>query len=192
MKTRLYFAYTEALREDVACRHYREKGFGAFYGKVRVTRVVRGKKVEKSRAMWDRYVAVEVRPDQTLPDPREIHAVSTYLHNSGGVPRVASLADRQQIEAMRADLDDDGFQRPREAPPCPFVKGDELELLEGPFASFPATFEGLDKRGDCRILVTVFGRLVETAVPLSWLRCAPERSRKHRGPRSVAKKRASG
>lgn len=188
---RWFVAHTQALKEDAACEHLRRSGYQPFYQRVRVTAMQGGRKVAKVRPLMPRYIYVGATPDQGLYDANNAPGVSTVLHGPNGPYRVPA----EVMERELAKVDESGFVPPPAAPErCSLRQGDELELLEGPLAGFPATFHALDNDRYARILVSVFGRLVEAAVPLTWVRAVSESSKKrrwNRPPRPDARKATS-
>jgi len=90
-----------------------------------------------------------------------------YLHPQplalGGAPYRLSEADVDCIRGF------DGITDPR-APVAPrrYMSGELVRILQGPFASFPATVEK-DKGQDVRVSARIFGRPTPVTVPRHWI-----------------------
>lgn len=120
-----------------------------------VTELKRGKRVQNERTSMAGYVLAKL----TLTDDvyhliRNTPKVTGFL-GVGGKPQVV-----RESEAMRMlNSKDEAAARPKQEIRVDYDIGDQVKLLEGPFASFSGMVEELDfDRGRVKVGVSIFGR----------------------------------
>ena len=141
----------------LAVRNLDRQGFTTFLPLHDVTRTERGHFVTRARPLFPGYLFLMA--DDRPEAPR---LVSSTL----GVNRLVTMADRpaqvpdEVIEALRRRCDMDG--RLTEAPVL--EKGDQIQLLTGPFADFVGTVERIDADKRVWVLLDLLGRTTRVAL----------------------------
>jgi transcriptional antiterminator NusG len=120
-----------------------------------VTELKRGKRVQNERTSMAGYVLAKL----TLTDDvyhliRNTPKVTGFL-GVGGKPQAV-----RESEAMRMlNSKEEAAARPKQEIRVDYDIGDQVKLLEGPFASFSGMVEELDfDRGRVKVGVSIFGR----------------------------------
>lgn len=120
-----------------------------------VTEVKRGKRVQNERTSMAGYVLAKL----TLTDDvyhliRNTPKVTGFL-GVGGKPQAI-----RESEAMRMlNSKEEAAARPKQEIRIDFDIGDQVKLMDGPFASFTGIVEGLDfERSRVKVGVSIFGR----------------------------------
>ena len=120
-----------------------------------VTEMKRGKRIQNERTSMAGYVLAKL----TLTDDvyhliRNTPKVTGFL-GVGGKPQAV-----RESEAMRMlNSKDETAARPKQEIRVDYDIGDQVKLLEGPFASFSGLVEELDfDRGRVKVGVSIFGR----------------------------------
>jgi transcription termination/antitermination protein NusG len=120
-----------------------------------VTEMKRGKRVQNERTSMAGYVLAKL----TLTDDvyhliRNTPKVTGFL-GVGGKPQAI-----RESEAMRMlNSKEEAAARPKQDIRIDYDIGDQVKLLDGPFASFTGIVEGLDfDKGRVKVGVSIFGR----------------------------------
>ena len=120
-----------------------------------VTEVKRGKKVQLERTSMAGYVLAKLN----MTDD-----VSHLIRNTPKVPGFLGVAGKPQAiresEALRMlNVKDEAAARPKQDIRIDYDIGDQVKLLDGPFASFTGIVEGLDfEKSRVKVGVSIFGR----------------------------------
>jgi transcriptional antiterminator RfaH len=150
-----YAVLTKPAREKYASENLERQGFIVF---LPMEHIFHNRRLKCIRPLFNRYVFVSFDVD-TAP---WVKIGSTYgcrdvVRNGAGAP---SPISSRIITAIR---------NRDERPPDPFTTGyragQTIKILDGPFASFPATFLA-EEAESCDILVEIFGRSTLCHVPL--------------------------
>ena len=133
-------------------------GQQALFGQVlvpteKVIELVKGQRRASSRKFYPGYILVQMElNDTTWHLVRHTPKVTGFI---GSQERPIPLSDAEAetiIQQMQ-----EGAQKPR--PKYRFEKGDEVRVMEGPFASFNGIVdEIMPDKGKVRVLVSIFGR----------------------------------
>lgn len=134
------------------------EGKDAFFGQIlvpteKVIELVKGQRKASSRKFYPGYILVQMElNDETWHLVRHTPKVTGFI---GSQERPIPLADE---EAQNIILQmEEGAQKPR--PKYRFEKGDEVRVIEGPFANFNGVIdEVMPEKGKVRVLVSIFGR----------------------------------
>ncbi|WP_226780331.1 hypothetical protein [Oceaniglobus trochenteri] len=95
---------------------------------------------------------------------RDIDGVPAYQRNHGDMAKVPAVPGLRQFkEAVEAEYADAARRRDNSEYQCQYLPGQALQLLDGPFAGFDATFQAAVKKAHddyakLRVEVHVFGR----------------------------------
>jgi transcription termination/antitermination protein NusG len=134
------------------------EGKEAFFGQVlvpteKVIELVKGQRKASSRKFYPGYILVQMElNDETWHLVRHTPKVTGFI---GSQERPIPLSD-EEAEGIIQQMEE-GIQKPR--PKYRFEKGDEVRVVDGPFASFNGVIdEVMPDKGKVRVLVSIFGR----------------------------------
>lgn len=119
----------------------------------KVIELVKGQRRSSSRKFYPGYIVVEMElNDDMWHLVRHTPKVTGFI---GSNERPIPLSE-QEAENIIAQMEE-GVQKPR--PKYRFEKGDEVNVVDGPFASFNGVVdEVMPEKGKVRVLVSIFGR----------------------------------
>ncbi len=119
----------------------------------KIIEVKDGKKRQSTRNFMPGYVLIEMEALEDLFNlVRKITGVSGFV-GTGDQPVALSDDEVKNIQ----DLIEDKRERPK--PEIKFHKGDQVKVIEGPFANFIGTVEEIDhEKARLRVMVSIFGR----------------------------------
>jgi transcriptional antiterminator NusG len=122
----------------------------------KVTEVRRGKKVTSDRKFFPGYVLAKlVMNDDVYHLVRNTPKVTGFL-GSSGKPQPISEAEAARILNTKEEA---ATAAPKAKLKVDFDIGDNVKVLDGPFASFNGLVEELDfDRGRVKVAVSIFGR----------------------------------
>jgi len=122
----------------------------------KVTEVRRGKKVTSDRKFFPGYVLAKLAMnDDVYHLVRNTPKVTGFL-GASGKPQPISEAEAARILNTREEA---AAAAPKQKVKVDFDIGDQVKVLEGPFASFNGLVEELDfDRGRVKVSVSIFGR----------------------------------
>lgn len=142
-----------ALEERIKNEHK-----GEYFGQIlvpteKVVELVKGQRKSSSRKFYPGYILVQMElNDETWHLVRHTPKVTGFL---GSQERPTPVTD-SEAEAIMAQMEL-GLQKPQ--PKYRFEKGDEVRVVEGPFANFSGVVdEVMSDKGKVRVLVSIFGR----------------------------------
>jgi transcription termination/antitermination protein NusG len=120
-----------------------------------VTEVKRGKKVSSERTSMAGYVLAKLNmTDDVYHLIRNTPKVTGFLGVAGKPQAI------RESEALRMlNIRDEAAARPKQEVRIDYDIGDQVKLLDGPFASFTGIVEGLDfEKNRVKVGVSIFGR----------------------------------
>lgn len=119
----------------------------------KVIELVKGQRKASSRKFYPGYILVQMElNDETWHLVRHTPKVTGFI---GSQERPIPLSD-EEAEAIILQMEE-GAQKPR--PKYKFEKGDEVRVVDGPFATFNGVVdEVMAEKGKVRVLVSIFGR----------------------------------
>jgi transcriptional antiterminator NusG len=122
----------------------------------KVTEVRRGKKIQSERKFFPGYVLAKLEMnDQVYHLVRNTPKVTGFL-GSSGKPQPISEAEAARILSTKAEAD---TAQPKARKKVNFEIGDQVKVLDGPFASFAGLVEEIDyEKGRVKVSVSIFGR----------------------------------
>ncbi len=136
----------------------RAAGKGEYFGQIlvpteKVVELVKGERRSSSRKFYPGYILVQMElNDETWHLVRHTPKVTGFI---GSQEKPIPLSD-QEAQAIIQQMEE-GAQKPR--PKYQFEKGDEVRVVDGPFASFNGVVDQvIPEKGKVRVLVTIFGR----------------------------------
>src|SRR3982750_3037329 len=121
-----------------------------------VTEIKRGKKVQSDRKFFPGYVLAKLEMnDDVYHLVKNTPKVTGFL-GSMGKPQPISEAEAARILNTK---DEAAAAAPKQKVKVDFEIGDQVKVLDGPFASFNGLVEELDfDRGRVKVSVSIFGR----------------------------------
>ncbi len=135
-----------------------EKGLSASFSEVmvpteEVVEVRRGRKINTERRFFPGYVLVKmILNDQTYHLVNDVPKVTGFL-GSGKKPLPVS---QKEVDAILGTMEE-GVERPR--PTVSYEVGETVRVVDGPFASFSGSVEGVDEENArLKVTVSIFGR----------------------------------
>lgn len=136
----------------------KNEGRGEYFGQIlvpteKVIELVKGQRKASSRKFYPGYILVQMElNDDTWHLVRHTPKVTGFI---GSQERPIPLSD-EEAEAIIQQVQE-GIQKPR--PKYRFEKGDEVRVVDGPFANFNGIVdEVMPEKGKVRVLVSIFGR----------------------------------
>lgn len=136
----------------------KSQGKDSLFGQVlvpteKVIELVKGQRRASSRKFYPGYILVQMElNDDTWHLVRDTPKVTGFIGNQ---ERPIPLSD-EEAEAIIQQMQE-GAEKPR--PKFRFEKGDEVRVVDGPFANFNGVVdEVIPEKGKVRVLVSIFGR----------------------------------
>jgi transcriptional antiterminator NusG len=122
----------------------------------KVTEVRRGKKVQSERKFFPGYVLAKLSmSDQVYHLVKNTPKVTGFL-GPNGKPQAISEAEAARILSTKEEM---AAAAPSKKIHVDYDIGDQVKVLDGPFASFNGVVEELDfDRGRVKVSVSIFGR----------------------------------
>ena len=122
----------------------------------KVTEVRRGKKVTSDRKFFPGYVLAKLNMNDDVYHLVRNTPKVTGLLGSSGKPQPISDAEANRILSTKEEA---ATQAPKQKLKVDFDIGDQVKVLDGPFASFNGVVEELDfDRARVKVSVSIFGR----------------------------------
>jgi transcriptional antiterminator NusG len=145
----------------------KEKGLDEYFDEVfvpteEVVEVRRGRKVNAERRFFPGYVLVKmILNEQTYHLVRETPKVTGFL-GQGNKPLPVSQKEVDRIRGVMTDA----VERPR--PTITFEIGENVRVVDGPFASFSGVVEDVDEdTARLKVAVSIFGRATPVELEFS-------------------------
>ena len=122
----------------------------------KVTEIRRGKKVQSERKFFPGYVLAKLNmSDDVYHLVKNTPKVTGFL-GPNGKPQAISEAEAARILSTKEEA---AAAAPTKKIQVDYDIGDQVKVLDGPFASFNGTVEELDfDRGRVKVSVSIFGR----------------------------------
>lgn len=144
---------------SVANRHLERQGFNAFCPKRLEDRRRGSKFIRQNVPLFPGYIFVQFDPQSTTwAALNGTRGLTRLITDTAGRP---AIMPREFMAAMLARCDQSGLL----ASPDEFEAGDEIRILNGPFADTIARIEAADSKGRLEILLDIMGRAVRTHLP---------------------------
>ena len=151
-----------ALEEKIQASKYPEKFGEILIPTENIVELVKGKKKESTRKFYPGYILVRMYLDNdTWHIVNSTQKVTGFL---GGKNKPAPISDREAKNIL--DKMQQGKEKPQ--PKYFFELGDEVRVVDGPFANFNGTVEDVSPdKEKVKVLVSIFGRA--TPVELNFI-----------------------
>ncbi len=120
-----------------------------------VTEIRRGKKVQSERKFFPGYVLAKLKMTDDVYNLIKNQPKVTGFLGSSGKPQAISEAEAARI----LNTKEEAAAAPKQQIRVDYEIGDQVKVLEGPFASFNGLVEELDfDKGRVKVSVSIFGR----------------------------------
>ena len=141
------------LEERIASSGHSEKLDKILIPTEQIVELVRGKRKELSRKFYPGYIIIHIElDDETWHIVNSTEKVTGFL---GGRKKPTPLTDKEAEEILNRI--EEGRLKPK--PKFYFEPGDEIRVIDGPFANFNGTVEEVNpEKGKIRVFVSIFGR----------------------------------
>lgn len=157
-----YIAKTLTGQENKIAKTLRERivnhKLGEFFAEIlipeeSVVSHVGGKKRTVKKKFFPGYILIKmVMNDKTWHLVNGTDKVTGFVGGTATKPQPIS----EDEVAYMTNQAEDGTKRPRTS--VNFSEGDQVKVIEGPFASFVGTIEAVSDKGKIRVNVSIFGR----------------------------------
>lgn len=119
----------------------------------KIVEIKDGKRKESSRNFMPGYVFVRMSAnDELFKMIREVNGVSQFV----GTDDKPSILREDEVQNVLGLIED---KKDKPKPEIKFKKGDQVKVIEGPFANFIGNVEDIDQdRSRLRVMVSIFGR----------------------------------
>jgi len=170
MPARWFVLYTEPNQEHIAAVHVTaDLGFETMVPMFTTRRVQKGKVVETNSSLFSRYILVKFDPEADklrypgLNRVKGSHAVrigsrSVLLCGAGDVP----VPVPEETMKIITDRERARLEAPQEPEAPKFTDGQEVQVVDGPFAGLRGLVDG-SPRDRVRALLDLFGRKTEVS-----------------------------
>lgn len=124
----------------------------------KVYQIRNGKKISKERVSYPGYVLVEaILVGEVQHMLRNTPDVLDFLGNPGDSQKQAIPLRQSEVNRLLGQVDD--MAQSDEINETPFLVGETVKVIEGPFASLSGTIESIDNdRRKLSVIVKIFGR----------------------------------
>ncbi|MBI9086399.1 MAG: transcription termination/antitermination protein NusG [Desulfobacterales bacterium] len=142
-----------SLEERIASSQHPDKFGEVLVPTEQVVELVKGKRRESSRKFYPGYILVNMELDNdSWHVVNDTAKVTGFL---GGRSKPAPLSDEEAAQILNRM--EAGKLKPK--PKYLFESGDEVRVIDGPFANFNGTVEDVNpEKGKIKVLVSIFGR----------------------------------
>ena len=157
-----YIAKTLTGQENKIAKTLRERivnfKLGEFFSEIlipeeSVVSHANGKKRTVKKKFFPGYILIKmVMTDKTWHLVNSTDKVTGFV---GGTPTKPQPISDEEVAYMTNQAED-GAKRPRTS--VNFSEGDQVKVIEGPFASFVGTIEAVNDKGKIKVNVSIFGR----------------------------------
>ncbi len=119
----------------------------------RIVEIKDGKRKESTKNFMPGYVFVRMNEnDELFKMIRDVNGVSMFV-GSDDIPSIITEEEVRNVVGLMEDKQD----KPK--PEIKFRIGDQVKVIEGPFANFVGTVENIDHdRARLKVMVSIFGR----------------------------------
>jgi transcriptional antiterminator NusG len=140
--------------KDRIVTHKMENSFGEILlPEETVVANVKGKKRNMKKKFFPGYLLINmVMNDKTWHLVKSTDKITSFVSGDRMKPTPISEEEARQLTNQVAE----GFKKPKST--AIFSEGDNVKVLEGPFATFVGVVEAVNERGKVKVQVSIFGR----------------------------------
>jgi transcriptional antiterminator RfaH len=157
-----FLVQTKPKQENRALENLEMQGISSFCPKVFVEKLSRGKRKVTKEVLFPNYIFVQL-------DQNNVSALS--VNYTRGVHRIISFGNKpsavpdQLITQLKERVDQSNDSMITDLP----KKGEQLQILEGPFRGLNAVFSQIDGDSRAIVLITILSQKVRAILPLASL-----------------------
>ena len=140
--------------KDRIVTHKMEDSFGdILLPEETVVANIKGKKRNMKKKFFPGYLLINmVMNDKTWHLVKNTDKITSFVSGDRMKPTPISEEEARQLTNQVAE----GFKKPKST--AIFSEGDNVKVLEGPFATFVGVVETVNERGKVKVQVSIFGR----------------------------------
>jgi transcriptional antiterminator NusG len=159
----------EYIDNEIKNRNLQDYIFQVLIPTEKVYQIRNGKKISKERVYFPGYVLIETILVGEIPHLlKNIPNVIGFLGTKGEVPTPLRASEVNRLLGKVDELAESG-----EELNVPFVVGETVKVIDGPFNGFSGTIEEVnDEKKKLKVMVKIFGR--KTPLELSFLQVEKE------------------
>lgn len=150
-----YLIYSKSRQEQRAQENLSNQGFETFSPFIRLRKIRTGKAVTVTEPLFPRYIFLKCPEEPNLFTIRSTRGVAGLVRFGNELARVPTALVHTLLRNQLT------MQEPTTHP---FKKGDNLEILTGPFTSLNALFEQADGEHRSIILLNFLGQQLKLSV----------------------------
>ncbi len=164
--TSWYVVHTHALSENRAAAHLRRQGYDVYLPQCRKWRCHARRRELVQRPLFPRYlfVLLDIVRAPWRPILSTVGVSTLLMRDSGPIPVPPGVVE--QIQKGKAN---GLFDRAQDRQ---FSHGDQVRIVEGPFAALIGRFQGLADRERVFVLLNIMERQVKVSLPVEVLATA--------------------
>ena len=141
------------LEKIIEEKHLQDKVSKVLVPTQTIPKVRKGKRVIQEKPLFRGYVLVEMEED-----PELIHMLTSVGALRALISKDKALTTLSE-EEVKQILETVEREQQKRAQEVPFLKGETVRVVEGPFTDFTGTVEEVyPERGKLKVLVNIFGR----------------------------------
>jgi transcription termination/antitermination protein NusG len=135
----------------------------------KIYQIKNGKKISKERNTLPGYILIEAVLTGEIPHMIEnINGIVNFLGPKGGLPEPLRQAEVNRILGKMDEMADSEV-----ATSVPYVVGESVKVIDGPFNSFSGVIEEInEEKKKLKVMVKIFGR--KTPLELSYMQVEKE------------------
>lgn len=135
----------------------------------KVFQIRQGKKVSKERNFFPGYILIEADLSGEVPYAiKGVNGVISFLGEDEGEP---SPLRQQEVNRILGKVDE--LQESEEEVNIPFMVGESVRVIDGPFTDFSGVIEDInEEKKKLKVMVKIFGR--KTPLELSYMQVEKE------------------
>lgn len=146
-----YLVYCKPRQEQRAQQQLLNQGFDSFVPMITVNVLRAGKKIQRTEPLFPRYLFLKSQTELNISAIRSTRGVAALVRFGDSLARIpAALV--QRLLAQQLQLQQQLTQQQ------PFMPGDTLHILTGPFSRLNAIFELADGDSRSQVLLTFLGQ----------------------------------
>ncbi|WP_185868903.1 transcription termination/antitermination protein NusG [Blattabacterium cuenoti] len=141
----------------------RDNGFQEYVGKVlvpieKVIQMRKGKKIHREKVHYPGYVMVEANLEgEAVHAIKNVPGVINFLSEGKGVAAIPIPMRKEEVNKMLGKMDQ--LSESYENISIPFVVGETIKVIDGPFSGFNGTIEKInEEKRKLELAVLIFGR----------------------------------
>ena len=155
-----FLLQTKSRQEQRAAENLQRQDVVSFCPMIRVDKISRGRRVEAVEVLFPGYLFVQLGDaSASVTSIRSTRGVSHFVTSAGSPIKVPDSLIEQLRERVAITDETVVSNLPN--------KGDEMQIIEGPFRGLNAVFSEPDGQSRAVVLVTLLNQQVKASIPFS-------------------------